>query len=182
MKLENRNETAKQTEILLKEYELCTTEVRQMEGLVWTTAGALGLVSIIGIGFLSNALPQNAQFYDYLLRIGIALLSMSLVWIWRTMTSRWHSIQRVMIYRICEIEEELGMYKERYVEYLDKAILKGKKSDNPQVSEMISEMTTRKAKHTPKGARRSVQNLGWVLLVAWVIFLLFQIAAMLKWM
>jgi hypothetical protein len=65
MKAENKPDPNLWTQILLKEYELCTSEARQMEGLVWTTAGAFGLGSIVGIGFLSNALPQTAQPYDY---------------------------------------------------------------------------------------------------------------------
>ena len=152
-----------------------------MEGLIWTTAGALGLGSIIGIGILSFAVPQNSQPYDYLLRIGVALLSISIVWVWKIMTSRWHSIQRVMYYRTREIEMELNIYKDRYVNYLDKAVLSGKIPDNPQVKEMINSITSLKAKHKASGVRRGVQYLGWIILLAWLIFFILQLAALLNW-
>jgi hypothetical protein len=94
------------------------------------------------------------------------------------MTSRWHSIQRVMFYRMREIEIDLGIYKERYLNYLDNASQKGKAPDSQQVNDMISSM---KAKHKSGGARRAVQYVSWILLVAWFLFLVLQIAALQNW-
>lgn len=165
-------------DILLKEYELCTGDANHLEEVIWATAGVLVTASIAGIGFLGGTIPSNPGPYDYLLRAGIALLSVIFVWSWRIIASRWYSIQRMMYYRILEIEEELDMYKERYVSYLDEALEGGTYPESERINAMIEAMRT---KHRPGGVRRSVDRVGWILTVVWLIFLVFQIAAMLNW-
>jgi len=165
-------------EILLKEYELCTGDANHLEEVIWATAGVLVTASIAGIGFLGGSIPSNPRPYDYLLRAGIALLSVIFVWSWRIIASRWYSIQRVMYYRILEIEEELDMYKERYVSHLDEALEGGTYPESERINAMIE---ATRAKHRPGGVRGSVDRIGWILTVVWLIFLVSQIAAMLNW-
>jgi hypothetical protein len=163
-------------EVLLKEYELCTGDANHLEEVIWTTAGVLFTASVAGLGILGGTIPVSPRPYDYLLRIGIALLSIVFVWSWRIISTRWYSIQRAMYYRIIEIEEELGMYKERYVSYLDKAIENKLYLKNQRVDTMI---TALKAKHRPGGVRRTVTNIAWVLTASWCVFVVSQVAALL---
>lgn len=167
-----------QIEVLLKEYELCTNDANHLEEVIWTTAGVLITASIAGVGLLGSTIPPNARPYDYLFRAGIAVLSVIFVWSWRIIASRWYSIQRMMYYRIIEIEEELEMYKERYVSYLDKAVEGETYPQSQKVNVMLSAM---RAKHRPGGVKQTVDRISWILTLVWVIFLLSQVAAMLGW-
>ena len=165
-------------EVLLREYELCTSDANHLEEVIWTTAGVLITASIAGVGFLGGTIPASARPYDYLLRVGIALLSVIFVWSWKIIASRWYSIQRMMYYRIIEIEEELDMYKERYISYLDKAVEGKTHPQSQRINAMIEAM---RAKHRPGGVRRTVNRISWILTVMWLIFLISQVAAMLGW-
>lgn len=165
-------------EVLLKEYELCTNDANHLEEVIWTTAGVLFTASIAGIGVLGSTVPANPKPYDYLLRISLSILSIIFLWSWKIIASRWYSIQRMMYYRIIEIEEELEMYKERYVSYLDKAV-EGKQY--PQDQRINTVVETMRAKHIPGGVRRMVNNIVWILSVVWLVYLVSQVVAMIGW-
>jgi hypothetical protein len=170
--------TESRIEVLLKEYELCTNDANHLEEVIWTTAGVLITASIAGVGFLGGTIPTKPTPYDYLLRAGIALPSIAFVWSWRIIASRWYSIQRMMYYRIIEIEDELDMYKERYIAYLDYAVEGKTYPQSPTINAMITAM---KSKHKPGGVRQTVNRVSWILVAVWFIFLLSQIAAMSGW-
>jgi len=170
--------TNTRVEILLKEYELCTNDANHLEEAIWTTAGILFTASIAGIGVLGGTVPANPKPYDYLLRITLSMLSIIFLWSWKVIASRWYSIQRMMYYRIVEIEEELEMYKERYVSCLDKAV-EGK--PYPQSQCINTMVETMRVKHIPGGVRRTVNNIVWILSVVWLLFLISQVAAMIGW-
>ena len=165
-------------EVLLKEYELCTSDANHLEEVIWTTAGVLFTASLAGVGVLGGTIPDNPTPYDYLLRVGISLVSIIFLWCWKTIASRWYSIQRMMYYRIIEIEEELGMYKERYVSYLDNAIEGKTYPQSHRITAMVEAMGS---KHKPGGVRRTANRMVWILTVVWLIFLASQVAAMLDW-
>ncbi len=165
-------------EVLLKEYELCTGDANHLEEVIWATAGVLFTASVAGIGLLGGTIPTQPRPYDYLLRASIALVSVVFLWAWRIIASRWYSIQRMMYYRIIEIEEELGMYKERYVSYLDNAIEGKVYPKSQRIDKMISAM---KSKHRPGGVRRTVNAITWILTATWLVFLVSQIVAMTDW-
>jgi hypothetical protein len=171
-------DTDTRVEILLKEYELCTNDANHLEEVIWTTAGILFTASIAGIGVLGGTVPASPKPYDYLLRITLSILSIIFLWSWKAIASRWYSIQRMMYYRIVEIEEELEMYKERYVSYLDKAV-EGK--PYPQTQRINTVVEAMRAKHIPGGVRRTVNNIVWILSVVWLLFLVSQVAAMIGW-
>ena len=94
------------------------------------------------------------------------------------MASVWYFVQNMLYYRIVEIEEELDLFSERYIFYLDRASKGEEYPEIPCVETMISVM---KAQYKPLNVPRTVKNLGWVLIMVWFIFLASQVAAMLGW-
>lgn len=173
----NTNHTISQSKLesLLKECELCTTDANHLEQMIWTTAGILFTASIAAISLLGGNTPSNPHSYDYIIRAIIALLSIIFVWFWYVLASRWYSIQKVMYYRIIEIEEELEMYKERYILYLDNALNLKNYPVDVKVDQMINSM---RSNYTPGGVRKTVRRMSISLMTVWSVFFLIQLIAM----
>ena len=129
-----------QVEILLKEYELCLSDAGDLEKYVWTTASVLVPASIAGFAYLGNNISTNSKFIEYFFPIGVSILSIVFIWYWLTMVRRWYSLQRLWYFRASEIEQQLGMYKERYVSALKSASTGKTFTNEPQIEAMITAM------------------------------------------
>ena len=164
---------------LLKEYELSFTNAAHLEDSIWSTAAVLVTGSIAGLALLGSTIPDDPRPYDYLLRAAIGALSITLVYWWQRMASVWYFVQNMLYYRIVEIEEELDLYSESYIHYLDRASRGEEYPERPRVKAMISAM---KAHYTPLSVPRTVNRMGWVLIAVWLVFVASQVAAMLGWL
>lgn len=164
---------------LLKEYDLSYNNANHLENSIWNTAAILVTGSIAGLALLGGTIPVSPRPYDYLLRAAIGALSIILVYWWKKMASVWYFIQNMLYFRIVEIEEELDLYSESYISYLDRASREEQYPERPRVNAMISAM---KAQYKPLNVPRTVDRIGWVLIVIWLIFLATQVAAMLGWL
>jgi hypothetical protein len=164
---------------LLKEYELSRTNADHLEDSIWNTAAILVTGSIAGLALLGSTIPDGPRPYDYLLRVAIGALSIILVFWWKRMASVWYFIQNMLYYRIVEIEEQLDLYSESYISYIDRAMRGEEILERPGVGMMISAM---KDQYKPLSVPRTVNQIGWLLIVVWLAFLGTQIAAMLGWL
>ena len=156
------------TEAKLKEYELCTSDANHLEGVIWTTAGILITGSVAGIGLLAGTLPPNPGTYDLGFRILVALLFLFLIWFWRRITARWYSIQIVMYERAMEIEEELGLYKERYVHWLKEAARNNALPEDAKRKSIVKRLSKN---HVSTSVRKTVRWLTICLMLVWTVFL-----------
>ncbi len=163
---------------LLKEYELSRTNADSLEASIWNTAAILVTGSIAGLALLGGTLPDTPRPYDYLLRAAIGALSIVLVYWWKKMASVWYFIQNMLYFRIVEIEEELDLYSESYITYIDTALRGEKYPERPRVAAMISAM---KSQYKPLSVPKTVNRIGWVMIGVWLVFLASQIAAMVGW-
>jgi hypothetical protein len=171
--------SALRVQALLKEYELSRTNADHLEDSIWNTAAILVTGSIAGMALLGGTIPENPGPYDYLLRAAIGALSIILVYWWRRMASVWYFVQNMLYYRIVEIEEELDLYSESYIIYIDKAMRGEEIFDRPGVGSMISAM---KEQYKPLSVPQTVNRVGWLLVVVWLAFLAAQVGAMLGWL
>jgi hypothetical protein len=165
-------------QVLLKEYELSRTNAEHLEDSIWNTAAILVTGSIAGLALLGGTIPDSPKPYDYLLRAAIGALSIILVFWWKKMASVWYFIQNMLYFRIVEIEEELDLYSESYITYIDKALRGEKYPDRPRVNAMISTM---KAQYKPLSVPLTVNRIAWILILVWLVFLASQVAAMVGW-
>ena len=112
-------------DILLKEYELTQAAYYEIEKNVWTSASIFVVTSLGGISILATVREHN--WASFAMVGGVALASILVLWTWLNITRRWWDIQNVHLYRMYEIETELGMWKSRYVDYLDKSRIFGRR-------------------------------------------------------
>jgi len=120
-------------DILLKEYELTQTAYYEIERNVWTSASIFIVTSLGGISILATI--REHSWANLAMVGGIGLASVLVLLAWRSITRRWWDIQNVHLYRMQELEAELGMWKARYVDYLDKSRLLGKRPPARPASE-----------------------------------------------
>lgn len=164
---------------LLKEYELSRTNANHLEEIIWSTAAVLVTGSIAGLALLGGTIPDSPRPYDYILRAAIGALSVILVYWWKKMVSVWYFVQNMLYFRIVEIEEELDLYSESYIIYIDRASRGEEYPERPRVAAMISAM---KAQFKALSVPRTVNRVGWLLIAIWLVFLATQVAAMLGWL
>jgi hypothetical protein len=164
---------------LLKEYELSRTNADHLEDSIWNTAVILVTGSIAGMALLGGTIPESPGPYDYILRASVGALSIILVYWWKSMASAWYFVQNMLFYRVVEIEEELDLYSESYIIYIDRAMRGEEIFERPGVGSMISAM---KEQYKPLNVPRTVNRIGWLLIAVWVAFLTAQAVAMLGWL
>ena len=90
----------------------------------------------------------------------------------------WYFIQNMLYFRIVEIEEELDLYSESYISYLDRESRGEEYPERPRVRAMFAAM---KPQYKPLTLAQTVNNSGLVRMGIWFIVLVVQIAAMLGW-
>lgn len=110
----NRN---KKVDILLTEYEVCLNDVSQLDSDIWQSSYIFLGISIVGFTILLQAQAHN--WAEIAVHVIVSAVGISLVIIWMKLCSGWLRLIHVNLYRMREIEEELGMWRERLIYYLE---------------------------------------------------------------
>ncbi len=111
-------------EILLREYEACQTSVDSTASRYWTILGifiSINAVLLGGVGFFINSNRVSQTFYPgakwLVLVLGIGSIAI-LYYLWRWLR-RINFYIRIDYFRMQEIENQLGMLKNRTIHWLD---------------------------------------------------------------
>jgi len=110
-------------EILLKEYEVSQAFSTQMGSQVWQTASIFIALSLAGIALLGQSADHNWARLSVISVVAFA--SVSILALWARILRRWTSFDVITQYRMREIESELDMWKNRYIDYMD-SFMRGK--------------------------------------------------------
>jgi hypothetical protein len=157
---------------LLREYELCQNNAHNLESRIWQTGTAIGIGSIGFLIVVANHRTTEQPPWQVAAIIGILIFLMSLMW-WY-MARRWWSIQHAFFMRMRHIEEELGLYHARYIQYLDDP---DSLSNSGLLDKYINEVRERATKqrgivkvHQRKGIQEILALLPIAILLSWVIY------------
>ena len=98
------------SEMLFKEYEICTKEASRLESNIWQTATLFSIGSGIGLTyFLKEFLITKGNYSKLELVVPLfAFFSIIVSLVWWRMAKRWWSIQHLKYERMREIEKILG--------------------------------------------------------------------------
>jgi hypothetical protein len=162
-----KENTIEQNQILLKEYEYCWDHVKHLDTNIWTTSGLIGISSIVSFFTIDLGIQNSFTFFI------IGLLIISIVWIWWKISNRWWDIQYTIILRMRDIENELGMFQNRYVRFLDNPIAKRKTIELDGLSEKyLDELKTMSPKFYKGQVRGITRRLPIIITLLWMIYLL----------
>ena len=166
-------------ERLLKEYELSQNAFYEMEKNTWQTASVFVFLSIGGVSLLLTLTQHSAE--NLIVVTGIGIASSIILSIWLGVTERWWSLQTVLLYRMEEIEAEIGMWKQRYIDYLDTSRLR-----NSPISLTYSESVTAEKdrfqrldtaipNYSKAFVRKRMRLLVRLLIVSWLVLIMREI-------
>lgn len=101
---------------LLTEYSLAHNYVWKFDSAIWQTAAVF--ISAALAGFVLIA--QNTNFTpSSCLTASVSGISAILVLLgWYGMVIRWESYKRILFFRLREIEQDLGLWENRYLEHI----------------------------------------------------------------
>ena len=101
---------------LLTEYEVAQNHAWKWDNAIWQSAAIFLSASLAGF-IVVTQIPDSSRFKFFL--VLIMGLSAVLVLIgWFAMVRRWETYKLVVFFRLREIEQDLGLWKNRYLEHL----------------------------------------------------------------
>jgi len=184
-----RDLNSNQLQALLKEYEESSRFVMHWESIAWQMVAAIPVAALAGLAWLISRLhdPHPHPWMTSLVGFLAALIVISLLIFWYRAQERWRDFIRVHNYRRREIEGGLGIYANRYVDWVDhmwnceECKLSESVKNDPRFKDLKKEFAK-----TPKERRRARENdkfhpgaghtsrrwIIWITGAAWIIALL----------
>lgn len=101
---------------LLAEYEIAQQNVWKWDNATWQTAAIFLSASLAGFIVVTQT-PDSSPYKPVIVFI-LGLSSILVLLGWFAIIQRWDASKRVVFFRLREIEQELGMWKNRYLEHL----------------------------------------------------------------
>ena len=163
----------KKQDLLLEEYKLCKSRVARIDSMIWQIAGIVFPITLAGLGILGAVSQHNVETFFTVLVTGIGSICLLLTWYF--ISQRWYVHQKITIYRIIEIESQLGFWIFRYNRYLRLSQVEQKKfleTLSSKEKEQLKELTIKHSdlfpKFTFRHSRTAITALfifGWVTLI-----------------
>lgn len=96
----------KDKQVLLEEYKICDSTVNRLDNLIWQMASILFPITLAGLAYFG--LSAQHTFSQFIVLVVVALGSVILTLNWYFLSRQWAGYQKIAIYRMREIEHELG--------------------------------------------------------------------------
>lgn len=185
---ENNSQHSKQTFIgtiettpehqsaLLAEYEIAQQNVWKWDNATWQTAAIFLSASLAGFIVITQT-PDSSPYKPAIVFI-LGLSSILVLLGWFAIIQRWDASKRVLFFRLREIEQELGLWKNRYLEHL--TLIKILKSQGLKIlSDDDKERLQRLEQAFPKYPGISVNSLIKIIvtgiIIGWISLIIFEI-------
>ena len=110
-----KSKVERKQDLLVKEYEIINNKTQFLENLVWKTFSLIGIISITLL-FSENIVNKNLGVETTSI---LAIFSLALTLIWWKIAGRWWDVQSALYTRCRHIEEDLGIYSNRYINNKD---------------------------------------------------------------
>lgn len=101
---------------LLVEYQVCQSNAWKWDSAIWQTAAIFFPASLAG--FIIVAQIPDSNHFKLLLTLVTGMSAILILVGWYGMARRWEAYKLAVFYRLREIEQELGLWKNRYLEHL----------------------------------------------------------------
>ena len=150
-------------EILMKEYELCQASTHHLESTIWKTSAGMGVGSLG-----TMALLAGLKVSDWHVALPIGLLVVSVTWIWWFMATRWWDVEHFTLWRMQDIEEDLGMYQKRYTYFKDGTL----SVHDTDLSPKRKRHLLRDERIRRRGVRKAMRFFPPLVSVTWIIYIL----------
>jgi hypothetical protein len=146
---------------------------------VWQTASIFIALSLAGIALLGQSADPSWGRFFLVATIGIA--SVFILHSWARILRRWTSYDRITLYRMREIETDLGMWKNRYIDDLDYFKANGVHREEylkstAEAHERLDRLTSRyAADFSTQPGGSAVGRIRLILMTAWVAIVIIEL-------
>jgi hypothetical protein len=166
---------AKDHDVLLEEYKVCESTVNRLDHLIWQMASILFPISLAGLTYFG--VTANHKTDQFIVLVVVASGSIILTLNWFYLSRQWASYQKVAIYRMREIEKEVGiiwLYRYNAFVRMDKEWRKSKieKTSDKQEKERLEKLYSFFDSFPFFGLFRSIRTLSSLFIVAWLVIII----------
>lgn len=169
----SENQTS--SNVLLTEYEACMMDASQLDSDIWQSGSLIMALSIVSISLLLQT--RSKTWVDFLTCVLAAVFGIVILAIWRRLFQGWLYLISVNFYRMREIEDQLGMWRERYIAYVEGT--RGSRVSSEERARFAKLVRTVRPRVRLLGGAPGVERvLGWLLLSVvggWVLLVVEQL-------
>ena len=159
---------------LMEEYKLSQDYVLNLHAQIWQI-GAILIAASLGTFALIVGL-NTPSISSILISVISAFISSLLLGIWYLITKRFAAFIQVSYYRMRQIEAELGLWRNRYIDYLDNPTKPEYQSmDEPAQKSLSTLKQDFDAKYYRISATHLVRLLALVIPVVWLLWIGYQL-------
>jgi len=159
-------------DVLLVEYETCMIDMSQLDSDIWQSSSIFLGLSILGFSLLISTQSQN--WTDFAVYIIFSIFGLILLIIWHKLVGSWLRLIHINLHRMREIELELGMHRERLIEFLDEGSGMNAKDDAAMFA-MLRDQFPGKRLGGPPGTRRIIKWLVAFIASGWIVLIIKQL-------
>ena len=166
--------TIKDKQTLLEEYKVCDSTVNRLDNLIWQMASILFPITLAGLAYFGLAASHTLDQFVVLVVVAIGSIILTLNWYF--LSRQWAGYQKIAVYRMREIEHEIGnvwLYRYSGFTRLDakSRINIISKTDNDEERERLEKINSFFRGFPFYGLFRSMTVLTILFVFAWLILI-----------
>ena len=162
-------------ESLIEEYKICDSTISRLDNLIWQMASILFPITLAGFAYfgISDVHTLNRLIVLVVVGSGSSILILN----WYFLSRHWAAYQKVAIYRMREVERELGsIWLYRYSGFVrlsdkDRKQVIEESKNNAEI-QRLRQFSTRFVKFPFYGLFRSMMIVSIVFIAGWIILIL----------
>ncbi|PKN93747.1 MAG: hypothetical protein CVU44_07995 [Chloroflexi bacterium HGW-Chloroflexi-6] len=167
--------TDKNVDALLREYDICDRQVERADNQTWQMASVILPLSVAGFAYFGMTPNHTPELFLILLVVAIGSITLITTW-WLLARSR-NTYRYVALYRMREIESELGLWHYHYTYFIGKSrkeqktFVKELKDNKQRYQALESQVNST----THFGFRRITSLIAFMFIAGWLILLIREI-------
>lgn len=107
-------------EVMLEEYKICDQSMNRLDNLIWQMAAIVFPITLAGLAYFGA--NQNHGISELVTLVVVAVGSTILLLNWYFLSRHWAGYQKIAIYRMREIETDIGAWLYRYNGFISLSI------------------------------------------------------------
>src|SRR5687768_2200867 len=159
--------------ILLEEYRDCSGKIGRLDNLIWQTASVILPITLAGFAYFGLSSSHTTDQFISVVAVGIGSITLQMAWF--LLSRNWYSYQLIALYRLREIEIELGFWHYRYALFLreskqgrEKMLKKMTKKQKERLLKLAEQQ-----RDIPRiGLRRTITFLTAIFSVGWIVLMI----------
>ena len=162
---------------MIEEYKVCDQTVSRLDNLIWQMAAIVFPITLAGLAYFGT--NTSHTFSEFITLVVVAIGAIALLLNWYLLSSHWASYQKVTIYRMREIEQEIGAWLYRYTNFVRLSTRERERrikvASNPDEKERLTKLNGFFGKFPFFGLFRSMRIVTIIFISGWIALIIREI-------